>query len=108
MSSKQKPSPEEIKKGGDTGLVEEKIDLANQQELEAKTAPEMMLPHERDETAGAKSTQSPGDAHSREKIHKAHSDTEQGLEDTDCRGTPSNIISTNTCSHPSIKKEDSD
>ncbi len=107
MTSNQKLTPEEIKKGGDTGLMEENIDLANQQEFEVKTDPEKMMPHERDETAGAKSTQSSEGAHSREKIHQAHRDTEQGLEDTDCRGTPSNIIRTDTCSHPSTKKDDS-
>lgn len=76
-----------------TDTKEEKIDLPNQVSEKHKTDSDMMLPHERDETSGPTGTNAKGDEQSREIIKKAHDDTKQGLKDTDRRGIPSDIES---------------
>jgi len=83
-------------KKNETGTKEEKIDLPNQVSENQKTDSDMMLPHERDESTGPTGTNAKGDESSREIIKKAHDDTKQGLKDTDRRGIPSDIKSSDS------------
>lgn len=92
MTQKDDPPPSKVLKGEETGTLVEHVDLTNQLSKENTTEPEMLLPHERDQTSGPTGTDSPGDEHSREVIKQAHDDTKQGLKDTDRRGIPSDIV----------------
>ena len=89
----------------ETGLVTEDVKLTKpafaQQEHE-KAEGQPLRPHERDETTGATSTGNPNETGlGRAVMGQAADDIEHGLEDTDCRGIPSNILGSSHCSSPS-------
>lgn len=83
-------------KNDEGGLLEENIDLPNQSSKSKQSESDMMLPHERDQTTGPTGTNAIGNEQSREIINKAHDDTKSGLKDTDRRGIPSDIKSSET------------
>lgn len=90
----------------ETGLVTEDIKLTkpdSAQKRHEKAEGQSLLPHERDETTGAASTGNPNEtALGRAVMGQAADDIEYGLEDTDCRGIPSNIFGSGHCSLPSV------
>ncbi|SEP98022.1 hypothetical protein [Nitrosomonas ureae] len=85
--------PTNTSKNDETGFKEEKIDLPDRISENKKTDPDMMLPHERDETTGPTGTNEKGSEKSRDVIKRAHDDTKHDLKDTDRRGIPSDIDS---------------
>ena len=96
MKSPIKTIIDNNQKNDEWGLLEENIDLPNQGSKSKQSESDMMLPHERDETTGPTGTNAKGDEPSREIIKKAHDDIEQGLKDTDRRGIPSDIKSSDS------------
>ena len=92
MTSNNKPSSRKVLKGEETGTLQEHVDLSPQASDQNKSESEMLLPHERDQTAGPAGTDGPPqDEHSRNLMMKAYDDTKSGLKDTDCHGIPSDI-----------------
>lgn len=89
----------------ETGLVTEDVKLtkpASAQQEHEKAEGQPLLPHERDETTGAASTGNPNETGlGRAVMGQAADDIENGLEDTDCRGIPSDIFGSGHCSLPS-------
>jgi hypothetical protein len=89
----------------ETGLVTEDVKLTkpdSAQQGNEKAEGQSLLPHERDETTGAASTGNPNEtAMGRAVMGQAADDIERGLEDTDCRGIPSDIFGSGHCSLPS-------
>jgi len=89
----------------ETGLVTEDVKLtkpASTQQAHEKAEGQPLLPHERDETTGAGSTGNPNETGlGRSVMGQAADDIEHGLEDTDCRGIPSDIFGSGHCSLPS-------
>jgi hypothetical protein len=89
----------------ETGLVTEDVKLTkadSAQDGREKAEGQSLLPHERDETTGAASTGNPNEtAMGRAVMGQAADDIERGLEDTDCRGIPSDIFGSGHCSLPS-------
>jgi hypothetical protein len=92
----------------ETGLVTEDVKLtkpASAQQGHEKAEGQSLLPHERDETTGAASTGNPNETGlGRAVMGQAADDVEHGLEDTDCRGIPSDIFGSGHCSFPSTDK----
>lgn len=89
----------------ETGLATEDVKLtkpASAQQGREKAEGQSLLPHERDETTGAASTGNPNETGlGRAMMGQAADDIEHGLEDTDCRGIPSDIFGSGHCSPPS-------
>ncbi|MEO5655353.1 MAG: hypothetical protein ABIR00_05145 [Nitrosospira sp.] len=89
----------------ETGLVTGDVKLTkpdSAQKWHVKAEGESLLPHERDETTGATATGNPNETGlGRAVMGQAADDIEHGLEDTDCRGIPSNILGSSHCSSPS-------
>jgi hypothetical protein len=89
----------------ETGLVTEDVKLTkpnSAQQGREKAEGQSLLPHERDETTGAASTGNPNETVlGRAVMGQAADDIERGLEDTDCRGIPSDIFGSGHCSLPS-------
>lgn len=96
MKSPIKTIVDNNQKNDESGLLEENIDLPNQSSKSKQSESDMMLPHERDETTGPTGTNAIGNEQSREVIKKAYDDTKQGLKDTDRRGIPSDIKSSDS------------
>ena len=90
MTANNKPTSLNVVKGKETGTLVQHVDLSSQIDPN-KSESEMLLPHERDQTAGPMEAHGPGDVHSRDLIMKAYEDTKKGLKDTDCHGIPSDI-----------------
>ena len=89
----------------ETGLVTEDVKLTkpnSAQQGREKAEGQSLLPHERDETTGSTSTGNPNETVlGRAVMGQAADDIERGLEDTDCRGIPSDIFGSGHCSLPS-------
>jgi hypothetical protein len=89
----------------ETGLVTEDVKLTkpdSAQQGNEKAEGQSLLPHERDETTGTASTGNPNETGlGRAVMGQAADDIERGLEDTDCRGIPSDIFGSGHCSLPS-------
>ncbi|MBA4143741.1 MAG: hypothetical protein H0X43_12260 [Nitrosospira sp.] len=83
----------------ETGMLTERVELAGPDPGQKPLNPEVskeetLLPHERDQTTKPAGTGQPTEhEHSRAVIGQAAEDTEHGLKDTDRRGVPSDIIS---------------
>ena len=90
MTANNKPTSLNVVKGKETGTLVQHVDLSSQID-QNKSEAEMLLPHERDQTAGPAGTDGPQDGHSRNLMMKAYDDTKSGLKDTDCHGIPSDI-----------------
>jgi hypothetical protein len=92
----------------ETGLVTEDVKLTKADSAQhggEKAEGQSLLPHERDETTGAASTGNPNETvMGRALMGQAADDIERGLEDTDCRGIPSDIFGSGHCSLPSAAK----
>lgn len=87
----------------ETGLVTEDVKLtkpaSKPQQGREEAEGQSLLPHERDETTGAASTGNPNETGlGRAVMGQAADDIEHGLEDTDCRGIPSDIFGSGHCS----------
>jgi hypothetical protein len=96
----------------ETGLVTEDVKLTKPDSVQQgheKAEGRSLLPHERDETTGAGSTGDPNETGlGRAVIGQAADDIERGLEDTNCRGIPSDIFGSGHCSLPStVESKDS-
>ncbi len=80
-------------------LLTEPVDLAqpeSEQEAQKQADEQVLLPHERDETTRREGTGLGNeDDRSRAVIGQAAEDTKHGLKDTDRRGIPSDIVSSN-------------
>lgn len=74
-----------------TESTQEKINLQSDPETTKNEDSALLLPHERDQTAGLESNES-NKKMLRKIIKKAHKDVESGLQDTDLRGIPSDIV----------------
>ncbi|SCX56481.1 hypothetical protein [Nitrosospira sp. Nsp1] len=89
----------------EAGLVTEDVKLAkpdSAQKWHEKAEGQCLLPHERDETTGAVATGNSNETgRGRAVMGQAADDIERGLEDTDCRGIPSDIFGLGHCSSPS-------
>lgn len=92
----------------ETGLTTEDVKLAkpdSAQKWHERAESQSLLPHERDETTGAVATGNPNETRlGRAMMGQAADDIERGLEDTDCRGIPSDIFGSGHCSLPSTAK----
>lgn len=88
----------------ETGFVTGDVKLTkphSAQKWHEKAEDQSLLPHERDETTGATSTGNPNETGlGRAMMGQAADDIERGLEDTDCRGIPSDIFGSGHCSSP--------
>lgn len=89
----------------ETGVVTEDVKLTKPDSVQQgyeKAEGQSLLPYERDETTGAASTGNPNETGlGRAVMGQAADDIEHGLEDTDCRGIPSDIFGSGHCSSPS-------
>lgn len=89
-----KRSGKRIPFGEETGVHAQRVDLPNPDpEAPRQTEEQPLLPNERDETTRPTSTGlGTSNEQSREVVEQAREDTEHGLQDTDLRGIPSNIV----------------
>jgi hypothetical protein len=90
----------------ETGPVTDDVKLTKPDSVQQgheKAEGQPLLPPERDETTGAASTGNPNETGlGRAVMGQAADDIERGLEDTDCRGIPSDIFGSGHCSLPSV------
>jgi hypothetical protein len=93
MMTTPKPTVNTTHQDNEAGLLEENINLPNNSSNSKKADSEMMLPHERDQTTGPTGTNEKGNERARTVIKQAHDDVHRGLKDTDRRGIPSDINS---------------
>jgi hypothetical protein len=95
MSTNKRPPSKRIPDCEETGMLTGRADLPNPKPgAEEQKETQTLMPHERDQTTRPTGTSHRGDKHSREVIGQAHKDTKRGLQDTDRRGIPSDIVDT--------------
>lgn len=112
--SKQEREEEESLRSGkpipfqqETGVHRQRVDLPNPDpEAKDQAEEQPLLPNERDETTRPSATSlGTENKMSRDVVEQAREDTEHGLKDTDLRGIPSDIISSDVAPGDRNKKQ---
>jgi hypothetical protein len=112
--SKQEREEEESLRSGkpipfreETGVHRQRVDLPDPDpKAKDQTEEQPLLPHERDETTRPTATSLGTESEmSRDVVEQAREDTEHGLKDTDRRGIPSDIVSSDVAPGDRNKKK---